>query len=76
MKKFDQVEHWVLETALENFRKSWKAEGAEAVKNGRNSLFSDNYIDMTVDGVMEKVTEGTLKKALKNIAQLKKEGKR
>ena len=75
MKKFDQVERWAIGVALETFRVNWKEENTQAEKDGGMSLFTDSYVDMIVDNLLTKVDEGTTKKALKNLEQLKKEGK-
>ncbi len=72
MEKFDQVERWALGVALENLRKGWKKENAEALLKDGRPLFTDGYVDSIVDRVISKVDKVTLKKALKNLAEQEK----
>jgi len=61
MKKFNGFESYNLVTGLELLRDSYLETIKQAELNGKNSLFTEGYVNMIIDELRDKIIANTAK---------------
>jgi len=61
MKKLNSFESYLVIEGLNNLKEEYKKDIRRIVKEGKNPLMTETYIEMVVEGAINKIKQLTLK---------------